>query len=418
MTRVRGLPGVIGIAVLIHLTSGCETRARTNPFDPRNPDTGGAPALLRALADSGSVDLYWELGQFRDVRGGRILRRPEGGPEETAFSFSGIGAGAMVDRGLESGRTWSYRLEVDAQSGPISSAAVVAMPGGSEPWVGDAAGGGVARLTPDGRGVRFRAEPGRDLVDLTMEEDGSFWAADYGNGAVVGSDREGRRREAFDLYGANTIAVDAADGRLWVGSFDQRVVFLTERDGRTSWGDSGAGLVERVRAAPGGGAWVASRDHTVSFLRNGAVLFRASDLAQPVGLAVDSMGRAWVTDRGDGRVYRYGPGGILRQESPALFDSPQDAETDEHGGAWIADPGRGGVVHLDSSLRERTFVPCPDAQAVAWDAPNQRLWVCRAPVGRVEVFAVAPGGAVEEVRLLVSLEVGGRPVVVRGTWRR
>jgi sugar lactone lactonase YvrE len=415
---VRGVSALAGLAVLVHLTAGCETRSRTNPFDPRNPDTGGTPPLLHALADSGSVDLSWELGAFRDVRGVRVLRRPEGGAEAVAFSFSEIGPGAVVDRGLANGNTWSYRLEVDAPSGLLSSAVVVATPGGSAPWMGDAAGGGVVRLTPDGRGVRFRVEPGRVVVDLAMEGDGSFWAADYENGAVVASDREGRRRAVFGLSGVSTLAVDAADGRLWVGSFDERVVFYKERDGRTIWADSSAGMVERVRAAPGGGAWVASRDHAVSFLREGAVLFRARDLVRPAGLAVDASGRAWVTDRGDGTVYRYAPGGLLREKSGASFNSPRDADSDGSGGVWIADPGRGGVVHLDSSLRETAFVACSDAQAVAWDAPNRRLWVCRPSIGRVDVFAVAPDEMAEETRLLTSLAVGGRPVVVQGVWRR
>jgi hypothetical protein len=426
---VRGRIGVsrsLGILAVVCVIPGCASRERTNPFDPDNPDTGGTPALLRVLADDRSVHLRWDLSGFEGVRQVRILRQPEGGAEETAYFYDGAGPGAELDSLVENGRTTAYRLEVGAQPTPLSTAVVQATPGGSEPWVGDASGGGVVRLTPDGRGVLFRAESGRDLVGLAMEEDGSLWAADYGYDAVIRIARDGERREVFDLEGANTLAVDAADGRLWVGSFDQRTVFLLEGDGRIDWADPGAGLVENVRAAPGGGAWVASRDHTVSLLREGAVLFREDDFAWPLGLACDRAGRAWVTDRDTsgvhphGGVYRYEPGGVRREKSPVLFSSPRDVEPDGDDGAWVADPELrgGGVAHLDRSLHEQGFVPCPGAEAVAWDPVNRRLWVCRPTAGRLEVFVAAPGGAGEEMRHFVSLYVGGRPVVVRGAWRR
>jgi streptogramin lyase len=412
------ITGMVGIVVTLCLLPACASRERTNPFDPGNPATGGTPPLLGALADDGSVRLQWELGGFETVHGVRILRRPEGGDEETAFSFPGIGPGQVIDAGRQNGVALQYRLEVESQPVPLSTTATEATPGGSEPWVGDASGGGVLRLTPDGRGVLYRTEPGRDVLDLAIEEDGSLWVADYGDGAVVQLDRAGRRLEAFDLYGASSVAIDVEDGRLWVGSFDLRAVFLVERDGRVTWTDPGAGLVESVRTAPGGGAWVVSRDGSVRFLRGGAVLFRDTDVAQPVGLAVDDARRAWVADRGDSSVYRYEPGGILRQRSRGRFVSPRDVAPDGRGGAWIADPGRGGLVHLDLSLHEQAFVPCPDVEAAAWDPVNRRLWACCPRPGRVDVFALGADEDGGDARLVASLASGGRPVVVRGNWRR
>ncbi len=418
MTATRGLGRVFGLALLAGLAASCDPRERANPFDPGNPDTGGAPTVLQALSDDGAVDLRWDVRSFEDVHAVRLLRRPEGGAEEIAFVFAGSGPDATTDRGLANGQAWHYRLEVVTAPASVFSAEAIATPGGSAPWIADARAGGAARLTPDGRGVRFRAEPGRDLLDLTMEEDGSLWAADYGYGAVVRIDRTGRRQEEFVLPGASTVALDAADGTLWVGSFDQRAVFHLQRDGVVRWTDPAAGLIERVRAAPQGGVWAVSRDRSVSFLFDDEVWFRAGDMAEPVGLAVDSLGRAWVADPAAGVVYRIWPGGFPIEASSAAFQTPRDVEPDGAGGAWVADSGRGGVVHLDDSLLEQTFVPCAGARGLAWDAANQRLWVTRPEDGRVEVFAVSAGSRAEEARLLASCDLGGRPVVVRGIWRR
>jgi len=394
---------------------GCSDREHENPFDPENPHTGGVPALLTAVAGDGEVLLAWDLQEQTGIDAVRLLRRIGAAAEESILAPAGRGAGSHTDRGVANGSEIVYRLALTVGRETLWTRPDTASPGPSRIWVGDAAGAGLIRISPDGRDATRPTGPARDLLDVRVEPSGTLWAADFGNGAVIVADVEGQELRFWDCYGANTLALDRTSGEVWVGSFRQRSLLLYDRTGTLLYADSAAGPVERVRAAPGGGVWSCASDGQLRRVVRGAVQMVRRDFVQPVSLCVDSTGWLWVADRGAGLVHRMDPGGMIRETSPVDFVVPVDVEADGEGGAWVADPGRGGVAYLDASLSERGFIRVPDVQAVRWEGGRRRLWACRPLAGRVEAISVEWSGAGGwRASRQLSLAVGGRPAAVDG----
>lgn len=410
-------------AAAILLLAGCEDRARTNPFDPGNPATAGEPRLLEAVAGNRTVALRWDVGSFDDDSHLRLLRAIGAEPEAVIRDLIFERTGLLHDDLLPNGVEIRYRLEILAPNGVwLSSRPDTAMAGASLPWIGDAAGGGVGLLSPDGRDLRLRAEKGRDVLDLEPEPSGRVWIADYGYGAILCLDAEGTRCAAWAVPGANTLALDRREDILWVGSFDQRRVMRYRLDGALASEDTAFALVERVRAARGGGAWVTERDQDgrgrVRLLHRGGVLQEWTGFVRPVGIAVDSSGGGWVADPAGGTVTRLAADGSRQESAHGLLQDPAELDVDGADGAWIADRGRGGIVYLDANLAERAFLPLPGVTHLAWDPLHRRLWAVLSRTGRVEVYAVSgsvSGGLM--FRRAAVLGVGGRPVSPGGRWR-
>ena len=106
--QARGLLALL----LAASTVACDSRSRTNPLDPDNPDTGGVPANLEALAGDDKVDLRWSDLGLRGIRGFRLWRWVAGG------ASTQLGEGVLPieimsyrDSSVVNGVTYTYRLD-------------------------------------------------------------------------------------------------------------------------------------------------------------------------------------------------------------------------------------------------------------------------------------------------------------------
>ncbi|MCA9726321.1 MAG: hypothetical protein KC729_01465 [Candidatus Eisenbacteria bacterium] len=398
------------------LLPGCESRDPKNPFDPHNPDTGGMPALLHALAEDGAVELRWDFGDLDDPVAVRVLRgdaSEDPGLLTPQIEESGRGSGVYLDTAVQNDSTYQYRLEVlTPEDEWIPTQADLATPGPSEAWLGDATGGGLMRLTPDGRDLRFRVETSRDLLDLQIGPGGEVWGADYGHGEVVQFARDGSVLEAWAFDGANTIAVDPLSADIWIGSFDQQQVIRINRSGGIQYRLENIGLVEDLAPGtfPDGGIWFASRFAGVSRIIHDQVTRQWTEFEWPVSLSPTAQGWIWVIDRA-----RPGVGQILADGrviwSDAEMVDPKDGDLDGTGGFWVADPGRGGLIHLNGGGHEIGFLDVGAVDAVTRDPVRGELWLVFREDSLVRV--VDPSG-----NELSSVGVGGRPVKVEGYWRQ
>ncbi len=399
------------------LWAGCETRARNNPFDPDNPETGGTPPLVQAVAGNHQVELSWDLSSFRDIASLRLLRREGDGAEAIQTEMEGAGSTDYLDLNLTNDSTYTYRLEViPAQGAALYTAGVPATPGASQPWIGDGSGAGLDRVSPDGRAILFQVDPFREILGLAVAPDSTVWAADYLNGEIVHYDSQGEQLSSWEVAGASALALDARTGDLWVGSFDQSALLLFDDGGNLIW-SAGVGLVEAVVAAPSGGVWFAARNAGIGRAIGMHVAFRDSTFQWPLAVGPNPDGSAWVIDRTSEQVSRISSDGRSVTVSPVQYAGPEAGCTDGAGGFWVADPVRGGVSHLNAQLAESAFFAVGPAEDVAWDPAEGRLWVALSSVGEVLVVAVHENGASETGETIATLETGGRPLKIAGLWR-
>jgi hypothetical protein len=273
--------------------------------------------------------------------------------------------------------------------------------------VADSDGGGLSRLTPDARDRILRVGQGW-FLDLAVDSlDRSLWSVDYLEGTLLHYSLSGAELMRVHVPGARAVAVDLDSSSVWVGSFDLRQLERRRRDGAFIWADSSAGFVEDLLAVEPSGVWLANRDGEIRLYRGNERLVLITELRHPVALAAATGGGILVlergTEQGAARVRRYDPFGIPQGTSPETLSSPTDVTQDGAGGAWVADPGRGGLVHLDAGLDEIGFVPLAGALGVTWDARDRHLWVA----GTSGVSILDAGGVP-----ISGLSLGPRPIKV------
>ncbi len=164
---------------------------------------------------------------------------------------------------------------------------------GDEGWV-LAAGQGFVHLSPDGllRPIAEAAPVGTRMNDGACDPQGRLWAGtladDFrpGGGALYRLDPDGR----VELI-LNDLTI--SNGLSW--SPDGATMYLA---------DSGPRLVHAFKF-----------DQRTGQISEGRVLIRvAEQVGAPDGLTVDADGDIWVAIYGGGRVQRYSPEGVLREE--------------------------------------------------------------------------------------------------------
>ncbi len=129
---VRHFAGAFFLMTVSSLLSSCSSRDHNNPFDPKNPSTGGRPITITAIPCERSVTIYWSIPTMEALRDGRLMRQLEGYTSSVVVDDLSE-SGRAVDLLHPSARNRSYWLEiaVDGWGGIHTSdtSAVVLTPG-------------------------------------------------------------------------------------------------------------------------------------------------------------------------------------------------------------------------------------------------------------------------------------------------
>lgn len=338
---------------------GCSDRLHVNPLDPENPDTGGRPWNLSALAADRAVELSWANYRFEDLLGFELRRARAGGPESTLVQVT-ADSGSYHDTGLEDGVDYHYRLVPRLVTGDSIQAdgPITATPGPQVAWAVDTGDGLVARLAPDGRARAFRVRGFISPVAAAVSPlDHRLWVTDTFRGRVVAIDRDGQSTQVIEGFESpESIAITDDGTVVWVA-------------------DETGGVVER-------------------FTPRGVSLGRTTELAAPADLALTPDGSAWVIDSRAGTAVLLDP--ALEQLAKVEgFVTPLGvvavpADTS----AWVADFGGDQVAQV---LRDGTVavtIPSASPIGLALDPATQHLWVASFASGTVDRYRIS-GATVE-----------------------
>ena len=403
---------IVGVALALG-AGGCAERDRDNPFDPHNSQTGGEPSAVDAIAGNGEVSLSWDLSGFDGIEN-LALERTRGDDAPEVIDASLPAAGTRTDTAVRNKTTYVYRILVDTQTGQrLETEPEFATPGASVVWYGDASGRGLGRMAPDGRDRLFMLGGGRTILDAAVDLSGAIWCADYWSGQIVQYTQDGDPVRALDRTGVNVVAYAVESAQMWAGSYYERSVSrYSVTDGRLTLDLQDVGLTEdiEIEPFPGSGAWVATRDEGLVRIELDEVSRRWTEFEWPVALARDGSGFLWIVDRSVPSLSRLEVQSGELFVTDAVLSDPRDCSIDGEGGLYVADPGRGGLVHVDETGAEVEFLALSGASGVTRDPTTEQLWVTFREAGDIGVFLT-------DGTVLGRTHVGGTPVKVEGLWR-
>jgi DNA-binding beta-propeller fold protein YncE len=398
------------LALALSLLAGCSDRQRSNPLDPNNPATQGAPIGFSAKASDHSVALDWVSIPRGEIIGFQLFRRVTGETTFTAISaVLPTAAASYSDVGLLNGIDHEYRLYYVFTDGLHGKpASDVATPGAARPWVTDFSSRSVLRLTPDARRVGLTdfggyQSPGNIDVDPAREH---VWICDTFAGRLFRLKPSINEHVTINTVNEPVdVAVDPGTGDVWVCDQGQGAVLRFGEDGNVSpllrIGDLLTPLA--VAVDPNDGSiWVCERDGSMvrHFDTNGVPL-SGTPLGNPSRVAVDSLTRsAWVTSFTQGRVVRYDAGGTAR-DTVGGFSGPIGIAVDSRLGiVWVADAAANRVVALDR-LGDQLFAlgGLSQAREIGLDRATGQVWVTLPGAGAVAL--ITPAGQV--VRRVIGL---------------
>ena len=410
------------------LVSGCTTRERLNPLDPKNTATQGALTGFNAIAADGVVELRWTALAVQGVSGYRVQRwKPGEAPRPLGFADYNPAASAGEDSSVVNDSTYVYRLIAHLATGDsVVSPPDTATPGVRRVFVLEAGGPAFSRLAPDGRDLLFERPGDESYVDLELDRTREvIWLAAEAAGLVLRKSEDGATIGAVLSIGApGDLSVSESRGIGWVVSLsEQRVVSFGPNINDATplrsidavgnprvveagtldpsvWVGNEEGVVYRFRAQDivlthawglgagsiraialdesTGGAWVATRQSDVGSLfylnpaDSSSTLVRAN-LSNVADLAVDaSSGDLWLSERGppgfgSGRVSRLARAGATLAAVSGV--EPYGLEIDPvDGSCWVADLRSDRVLCIDRSgaiLRSSIPLQTPYAVRVA-----------------------------------------------------
>ncbi len=362
MSRSRSPQAVRAAAALAlaALLAGCADRPRSNPLDPRNPDTGGGPTGFAAVAGNNRVTLAWQAPPNPARLGGFLLERRVHGTSSYAPlvpvltpAATGFGDSLAVND-----TEYDYRLSYVLASGAVSGTQVerVARPGPEVVWVADPGVDEVVRMSPDGRArvltLNGNVACNRIAVQLSG---GEVWASSPLEGLVRVFGPDGTSRGGFSgLNEPNALAVDPTSRTAWV--CEEGPPTPTARrwasDGTLGATGPAFGLPSDVAIVPGGGAWIVdelnARVLRVDFAGNVADTVHVP--LDPRRIARDVLdGSVWVTCYSAGDVVHISAAGVVLATYGG-FVGPYGVDVDEFRGVvWVGLDNENAVVALHTS---------------------------------------------------------------------
>ncbi len=390
------------LIVLIQALFFCADRKRTNPLDPKNPETLGKPQNLRVYSESDNVFLSWNPVYLENLRGYRIYRKS--GTESEFHSIKDVSADSsiFVDKNVTYYKRYTYRITIlgeDFETEPGDTVSII--PGPTIIWAGDVYDRHIFKLSHDCSheilhipvagypwalflekstnrlwltDVLFNEVVRVDLatqsqvilerfyygdpVDVVVDEKNNLvWAADEDSGVVHIYDRSGLKlKEIPDFQKISDIDCFFADGTCWVVDYKQNKLFSIRKNFQMA--DSKVEFTNPFRIAINqttGAIWVLDDVRLLKLTQLGKMEFVVNfQFNNPYSLAVDSEnGNCWVLDwysgAGNSKILCFSETGQLLLEKSG-FSYPENlvVNPDDHG-CIIADTGNGRFVKLTSS---------------------------------------------------------------------
>lgn len=222
--------------VFILLQLACSGWERSNPLDPKNPETGGKVTGVSLSAIDHDVTISWDPVGLSGIIAYPVYRK-----QSKEDHFRQIGA-ASSSSFFDSGRPYEeeigYAVTARTRSGyesPLSDSLFI-LPGPHTFWMLDYYDGSIQRLTYDGRYrislTREAIWPTAAAVDTIHSQ---IWIVDWVTGYLVGMDERGDINEWISgLSNPAMVACDPTQPEIWVADGNRSRITCFDGSGNVS----------------------------------------------------------------------------------------------------------------------------------------------------------------------------------------
>ena len=348
------------------LVLACSGWDRSNPLDPRNPDTGGRITDVRLSAIKHDVIVSWDSVDLPGVIGYQVYRKRA---NETSFLPVGS-VSATVSSYMDSGRPYEENVQYAVTAvtsapyeSPLSDSLSI-LPGPYTFWMLDYYDGSVQRLTYDGRHaitlMRETIWPTAVAVDTSRHQ---IWMVDWVTGYLYRMNETGE----IDLWisgldNPTLVACDPIRQEICVVNADRtQLVYYSDSGEKIGTGDGFGYITGLCWSGQSGRFWVADQDlRQVRLMERSGLVVSACSLSHnwpPIldchpdenwALLADSLALV--------RLYPDGQIDSMTVLDMTVYDISIDRET---GGSWLLLNGPAGAdevvyVRADGELTVRT----------------------------------------------------------------
>ncbi|MFQ5603507.1 MAG: hypothetical protein ACE5HS_09595 [bacterium] len=320
----------------------CTDRDRTNPLDPKNPETLGRPTGVTVISNLDTVKLSWNFISLNDLVGYRIYRKAQLQQPFQPIELVASEKTTFLDLDVDFDVDYTYKITAvgnDYESPPSDSVKIA--PGPTYNWAGNNLASQLIKLTHDARHQIITRTGFFPIVDIEVNSKRrEVWVIENLDEEIGNAIRVTSGGEVLRPFVEFTSPVDAAldlnSGALWVA-------------------DEIASQVAKVDSI-------------------GQNLFTIVDFLAPVAVSVDqNSGDCWVVDRLANKIARINRDGTQVVFSPENFDSPTSlAVNSSQGHVWVADKQQVYRVNNDGIIELQLAVA---ASKIAINENTNDIWI-------------------------------------------
>lgn len=217
---------IIIIAALL-LMNSCSDRERTNPFDPNNPFTHGAPTNVRVISHRNTIELRWSEMDVDDLSYYQIYRAIENADLDSFCTLS-ADTNFFFDTPVDYDTTYRYAVQAfTAYDAGTLSDTVRIIPGPVNFVITDFYNFVVRKLTYDAEHIMADNYFPSPIAVETHPHEGNIYIAEYWNQQITITDPELNTINTLELNDRPIdFALDAANQRLYILGYDQNQLII------------------------------------------------------------------------------------------------------------------------------------------------------------------------------------------------
>lgn len=331
-------------SLLVVLGLGCSGLDRSNPLDPKNPETRGKVSGVEVSSQKHDVSLSWDSIASDGIKHYSVYRKEA---DETEFKLIGNSDGNRAryqDLNRAYDQSSQYCISASTTAGYESprSDPVTITPGPLSYWVLDYYDGSIHHLTYDGRHrlslIREAIWPTAAVADTARQR---IWVIDYVTGFLLKiSDRGDILEWISGLDHPTAITLDPVSHELWiVNRRRSEVVRLDSTGKQISYYTAFQEIRQLVWSGTEGFVWVADFGKKQAGLldRKGdwTVVQTLTSQKSPVLDCQFSTGLTWLADSTTVMLVSSRPAAIPRAKQIVLSEPVEGLSVNQKtGGCW------------------------------------------------------------------------------------